>query len=86
MFENLTLDQQTLSLSSGGTATLIPSALYNDGTTSGLPLDLSGETLLWDSSDPAVVTVSNGRGSATISCTLTKGNVTLTATCEVTVP
>lgn len=89
---SLDLDQTTLSLSRGGSATLTPSASYDEGTTSGLSLDLSGQTLLWGSSDPTVVTVSNGRvtaagsGSATISCTLTKGNVTLTASCSVRVP
>jgi uncharacterized protein YjdB len=76
----VTLDQQTLALEPGGTATLVATVAPDDAT---------DKSVTWSSSDNAVATVADGvvtavaDGTCTITVTTTDGG--LTATCAVTV-
>jgi uncharacterized protein YjdB len=77
---SVTLDQNTLSLTKGGTATLV--ATVN-------PSDASNKNITWSSSNTSVATVANGvvtavsAGTAIITVTTEDGGKT--ATCSVTV-
>lgn len=87
--EDLSLSQTNISLPAGGSTTLTPTVLYHDGTASGQQLS-DGWT--WSGGDPTVATVTAGglvtavaAGTATLTCSITKGNVTLSKQCTVTV-
>lgn len=78
-----------ISLPAGGSTTLTPTVLYHNGTATGQQLS-DGWT--WSGGDPTVATVTAGglvtavaAGTATLTCSITKGNVTLSKQCTVTV-
>ncbi|MBD3921360.1 Ig-like domain-containing protein [Paenibacillus sp. PR3] len=80
----VTLDQSTLSLTTGGTAATLSAAVN--------PSDASNKAVTWNSSNTSVATVVNGvvtpvsAGTATITVTTVDGSFTATSTVTVTDP
>lgn len=90
--ESMSLDKSEASLARGASTTLTPTVLFTDGITSGQNLGISASQCSWSSDNTSVCTVSNGKvtavassGSAWVTCSLTRGSMTVSARCRVTV-
>jgi hypothetical protein len=70
---SITVAPNSVSLMAGQTQALVATGTFGDGTTQTL------QSVIWNSSNPSVATVSNSPGSAGIANALTTGSSTVTA-------